>query len=58
MDIATDDHGGLLYRDLREPIETTRRWVVDPTGHKIGCISMNPVNPYLAVTAHLRREML
>ena len=32
-----------------------RRWAIDTT--KIGCISLNPANPYLAVTAHLKRSL-
>ena len=36
-------------------METTRRWQVEK--YKIGCISLNPVDRFSAVTAHLKREM-
>ncbi|GAA5908422.1 hypothetical protein JCM6882_007932 [Rhodosporidiobolus microsporus] len=52
---ASDNNGGLIFRDLREPKENAKRWDVD--GHKIGCVSLNPANPRLAVTAHLKRYM-
>lgn len=54
--LATDTNGGISHRDLREPIQTTRRWEMKDQS-KIGGISINPVNPYLAVTSHLKREM-
>ncbi|KAI5476495.1 WD repeat protein [Pseudohyphozyma bogoriensis] len=50
---AVDNHGGLLHRDIREPMETTRRWGIDRA--KIGCFSLNAANPYLAATGHLKR---
>ncbi|KAK4701556.1 WD repeat-containing protein 76, partial [Phenoliferia sp. Uapishka_3] len=52
---ACDNNGGIIFRDLREPMETTRRWQVEK--YKIGCISLNPVDRFTAVTAHLKREM-
>ncbi|KAM0753844.1 WD40 repeat-like protein [Meredithblackwellia eburnea MCA 4105] len=52
---ACDNNGGIIFRDLREPLETTRRWQVEK--YKIGCISLNPVRRFTAVTAHLKREM-
>ncbi|TNY17880.1 WD40-repeat-containing domain protein [Rhodotorula diobovata] len=52
---ASDDDGGLLFRDLRTPKDTTKRWEID--AYKVGCVSLNPANPGLAATAHLKRFM-
>lgn len=52
---ACDNNGGLTHRDLREPIQLVRRWKV--CDKKLGCLSLNPVNPNLAVTSHLGRSM-
>ncbi|GAA5929526.1 hypothetical protein JCM3775_002365 [Rhodotorula graminis] len=52
---ASDDDGGLLFRDLRAPKSTTKRWEID--GYKVGCVSINPANSGLAATAHLKRYM-
>lgn len=50
---AVDNGGGLLHRDLRAPIETTKRWNLDK--HKVGSVHLNPANPNFAITAHLKR---
>ncbi|GAA5829602.1 hypothetical protein JCM11251_000216 [Rhodosporidiobolus azoricus] len=52
---ATDNNGGLIWRDLREKKSEAKRWDID--GYKTGCVSINPANPRLAVTAHLKRYM-
>jgi hypothetical protein len=52
---VSDNRGGLLHRDLRSPIKTTRRWRLDDK--KIGCVSLNPVDERHLATAHLTRDM-
>ncbi|GAA6058309.1 hypothetical protein JCM3770_003731 [Rhodotorula araucariae] len=52
---ASDDDGGLIFRDMRQAKKTATRWQID--GYKVGCISINPANPTLAATAHLKRYM-
>ncbi|BGP38127.1 hypothetical protein JCM10449v2_002054 [Rhodotorula kratochvilovae] len=52
---ASDDDGGLIFRDMRQAKETATRWQID--GYKVGCVSINPANPTLAATAHLKRYM-
>lgn len=52
---ASDNEGGITHRDLREKISSSRRWVID--AGKVGGISLNPQNPNIAITAHLKREM-
>ncbi|GAA6026826.1 hypothetical protein JCM8097_005887 [Rhodosporidiobolus ruineniae] len=52
---ASDNDGGLLFRDLRAPMDTVKRWNLDKW--KIGCVTINPANPGLAATAHLKRYM-
>lgn len=39
---ASDNRGGILHRDMRESLKSTRRWLAD--AKKIGCISLNPAN--------------
>lgn len=52
---VSDNAGGLLHRDLREPLNKTRRWHLDDK--KIGCVSLNPIDEYHLATAHLTRDM-
>ncbi|BGP14053.1 hypothetical protein JCM10213_002348 [Rhodosporidiobolus nylandii] len=52
---ASDHNGGLIWRDLREAKDKAKRWSID--GHKVGCISLNPANPDMAVSSHLKRAM-
>lgn len=78
---ASDNNGGLIFRDLRTPKDEAKRWNID--GYKgafpphtafwtptdlssfplfglcspVGCVSINPANPRLAATAHLKRTM-
>ncbi|KAK4058898.1 hypothetical protein OIO90_000344 [Microbotryomycetes sp. JL221] len=54
---AVDNQGGLIHRDLREPMEAARRWAADAKKRKIGGVSVNPSNPSIAVTAHLRGDL-
>ncbi|BGO89029.1 hypothetical protein NBRC10512v2_000976 [Rhodotorula toruloides] len=51
----SDDKGGLIWRDLRQPKESAKRWDIDR--YKVGCISINQANPNLAATAHVKRDM-
>ncbi|GAA5871648.1 hypothetical protein JCM8547_007108 [Rhodosporidiobolus lusitaniae] len=52
---VSDNNGGLIFRDLREPKESAKRWDID--GYKVGCVSLNPANPSMAATSHLKRYM-
>ncbi|GAA5896765.1 hypothetical protein JCM5296_002996 [Sporobolomyces johnsonii] len=52
---ASDGEGGLMWRDLRQSKDKTKRWQIDKA--KVGCISINPANPTLAATSHLKREL-
>ncbi|EFP82586.1 uncharacterized protein PGTG_08782 [Puccinia graminis f. sp. tritici CRL 75-36-700-3] len=53
---ASDNAGGLVHRDLRQPKTTARRWTVSKK--KVGCLSLCPNSAdRLAVTAGLNREM-
>ncbi|GAA5970067.1 hypothetical protein JCM11641_000252 [Rhodosporidiobolus odoratus] len=52
---ASDNNGGLMVRDLREPKEKAKRWDID--GYKVGCVSINPANSSMAATSHLKRYM-
>ncbi|GAA5989135.1 hypothetical protein JCM10908_001175 [Rhodotorula pacifica] len=52
---ASDNDGGLIWRDLRQPMTKAKRWEIDR--YKVGCISINQANPDLAATAHLKRYM-
>jgi hypothetical protein len=45
----------VLHRDLRAPKKTTKRWQLSE--NKIGCISVNPADDTMFVTAHLNRDM-
>ncbi|KAM0792212.1 hypothetical protein ACM66B_004908 [Microbotryomycetes sp. NB124-2] len=54
---AVDNVGGLIHRDMREPMESARRWRADAKAKKIGGFSINPSNPSVGVTAHLKQEM-
>ncbi|SCV66969.1 BQ2448_5615 [Microbotryum intermedium] len=52
---AVDNNGGMVRRDLRQKMEKAERWYIDRA--KVGCISINPANENMAVTAHLKKEM-
>ncbi|ORY38511.1 WD40-repeat-containing domain protein [Leucosporidium creatinivorum] len=52
---AVDNDGGIIHRDLREPMQQARRWKVDDW--KIGSISVNPIKPSIGVTAHLKHGL-
>ena len=64
---ASDNRGGILHRDMRESLKSTRRWLAD--AKKIGCISLNPANEnvrrrswsrltlQIVATAHLARDV-
>ncbi|GJN88393.1 hypothetical protein Rhopal_001359-T1 [Rhodotorula paludigena] len=52
---AVDHDGGLIWRDLRMAKDKAKRWNIDR--YKVGCISINPANPNLIATAHLKRTM-
>lgn len=65
----------MIHRDLREPIQTARRWTVDRAKSEldprrinltqltlilsltVGGLSINPVNPNIAVTGHLKHDL-
>ncbi|KAG8896634.1 hypothetical protein FRB99_008791, partial [Tulasnella sp. 403] len=53
----SDTSGGLSHIDMRESIKACRRWDVNGTGHKIGCVSINPVSTYFLVTASNDRHL-
>ncbi|KDE06652.1 hypothetical protein MVLG_03003 [Microbotryum lychnidis-dioicae p1A1 Lamole] len=52
---AVDNNGGMVRRDLRQKMDKAERWYIDRA--KVGCISINPANENVAVTAHLKKEM-
>lgn len=52
---ASDNDGGLIWRDLRQPMADAKRWNIDY--YKVGSVSVNQANPNLAATAHLKRFM-
>ncbi|ORY45028.1 WD40-repeat-containing domain protein [Leucosporidium creatinivorum] len=52
---AVDNDGGIIHRDLREPMQQARRWQADVA--KIGGLSVNPINPFVGVTAHLKHDL-
>ncbi|KAG8942914.1 hypothetical protein FRC04_003314 [Tulasnella sp. 424] len=48
----SDVQGHLSHIDLREDSKTARRrFEMNGTGHKIGCVSVNPVSPQFLVTS-------
>ncbi|KAG9050812.1 hypothetical protein FS837_002368, partial [Tulasnella sp. UAMH 9824] len=54
----SDVGGHLSHIDLREDFRKTgRRFEMNGTGHKIGCVSINPVSPHFLVTASNDRTL-
>ncbi|KAG8924185.1 hypothetical protein FRC00_005404 [Tulasnella sp. 408] len=54
----SDVQGHLSHIDLREDFRKTgRRFEMNGTGHKIGCVSINPVSPHFLVTASNDRTL-
>jgi WD repeat-containing protein 76 len=63
MDVTPDGHelwisdamGGLTHMDLREPSHRASWFAM--SDNKIGCVSINPVQPHFLVTASNSRSL-
>ncbi|KAG8888298.1 hypothetical protein FRB98_008044 [Tulasnella sp. 332] len=53
----SDVSGCLSHVDLRQDKKHARRWDVNGTGQKIGCVSVNPVTPHILATASNDRTL-
>ncbi|KAG9001621.1 hypothetical protein FRB93_012047 [Tulasnella sp. JGI-2019a] len=53
----SDAQGCLSHVDLRQDKKHARRWDINGTGQKIGCVSVNPVTPHFLVTASNDRTL-
>ncbi|KAG8853385.1 hypothetical protein FRB96_008175 [Tulasnella sp. 330] len=53
----SDVSGCLSHVDLRQDKNHARRWDVNGTGQKIGCVSVNPVTPHILATASNDRTL-
>jgi hypothetical protein len=53
--LVSDNRGGLIHHDVREPTDKARRWRI--AAKKVGCVSINPIDEHYLVTAHLDRDM-